>query len=110
MRLCLNGATTMPYPLEVDLATESYHGFKGIELWSDKVISYLAEHSLDELVALVQQSSLAVAGIGPYFLNCLEGLPESREAARGDYQQGIATACAVGCETLLVCPQRPKDS
>ena len=45
MRTCINGATTMPYPLEEDIRSAARAGFEGVELWVPKVEKYLEAHS-----------------------------------------------------------------
>jgi 2-keto-myo-inositol isomerase len=108
MRLCINGATTMPYSLECDIDMARKYKFDSIELWANKVANYLSENTLEGLNGLLQESGLAVAGIGPYFLRCFDTIA-NQEAARADFRQGIQAARSLDCTTLLVCPQRPKQ-
>ena len=49
MKSCINGATTMPYSLEQDIAAAAQAGFEGLEIWWDKLVTYLDSHSTDDL-------------------------------------------------------------
>lgn len=103
MQLCINGASTMPYSLEEDIAAAGAAGFEAVEIWSRKLQQYLEHHSPADLRGLLNQAGLRVAAICPYTLQCF-----------GDWQRGLNgltaalwTAAEIGSPALLVCPDAP---
>ncbi len=48
MLLGFHGATTMTSDLETDVRVSREAGYKGLELWADKVYKFLESHSLAE--------------------------------------------------------------
>ena len=55
MKSCINGATTMPYTLEQDIVAAAQTGFEGLEIWWDKLATYLENYSTDELKQLLAE-------------------------------------------------------
>ena len=100
---CVNGATTMPYPLEEDIRSASAGGFPAVEIWAGKLDAYLARHSLADLGAAVRDAGLSVAALCPY---SLQMFGEWRRGLDG-VERGIEVAHAVGSPLLLVCPDAP---
>ena len=102
MRTCINGATTMPYPLEEDIRSAARAGFEGVELWVPKVEKYLEEHSPEELREAL--GDLKVASLCPYGLGAFSERPEENRDRIGN---AARLAGAIGCPVLLVCPDVP---
>lgn len=100
MRLCLNGATTMPYTLEQDIAAASQAGFRGIEIWYDKLLRYLETHSLSELTPLLAQHNLTPVALCPLLIWPFR----DTEPARASFQKAIEYAVALDIEVLIACP------
>ena len=102
MRLGFHGATAMMSDLEADVRATAHAGLKALELWAGKIDTYLADHSLDDLKAL-----LAEQGVAPMSINSLEFI-----SFRGDEYPQIRARCrelcemaqAIGCPTLVVVP------
>jgi uncharacterized protein YdaL len=59
MKLGFHGATTMTADLQTDAAATAHAGFQTLELWAAKVDRFLADHSLADLQALLQEHSVA---------------------------------------------------
>lgn len=106
MKSCINGATTMPYPIEDDIRAAAEAGFDGVELWSGKVERYLESHSLKDLSSLIKDHGLFVPAICPYGLVAFGDL----EGAMRSIRRAAEIADALGCPTLLVCPDTPSET
>jgi 2-keto-myo-inositol isomerase len=102
MLLGFHGATTMTSDLETDVRVSREAGYKGLELWADKVYKYLETHSLAELNALFVDN-----GIAPMSLNALVFV-----GFRGDEYPEVQARCkmmceiaqAIGCPMLVTVP------
>ena len=100
MKSCINGATTMPYSLEQDVAAAAQAGFEGLEIWWDKLAAYLEKHSIDDLKQLLASNGLIPVGICP-----LRIWPfRDSEPARQEFRDAVQLAPQIGCELLAVCP------
>lgn len=99
MYACINGATTMPYTLEQDLAAAEKAGFEGVEIWSRKLDTYLESHSVDGLKELLDQHHLKVAALCPY---SLIGFSDNRGSIIA-IRNAAEIAKKINCPTLLVC-------
>jgi 2-keto-myo-inositol isomerase len=96
MLLGFHGATTMTSDLETDVRVSREAGYKGLELWADKVYKYLETHSLAELNALFVDN-----GIAPMSLNALVFV-----GFRGDEYPEVQARCKMMCEVAqaIGCP------
>lgn len=102
MLLGFHGATTMTSDLETDVRVSREAGYKGLELWLDKVETYLKTHSLAELKALLDDN-----GIAPLSINALVFV-----GFRGDEYPEIQKRCkeictiaaAIGCPMVVTVP------
>ena len=102
MRLGYHGATAMTYDLQTDVAATAQAGLTALEMWAAKIDKYLADHSLDELKALLSDN-----GVAPMSINSIEFI-----TFRGDEYPQIKTRCrelcqmaqAVDCPTIIVVP------
>ena len=100
--LGFHGATTMTADLQTDVQASAHAGFKTLELWAGKVDSFLAEHSVKDLKALLQGHNVA-----PMTFNSIEFI-----AFRGDEFGKIKDRCrqlceiaqAIGCPSVTVIP------
>jgi 2-keto-myo-inositol isomerase len=104
VRPCINGATTMPHPLEADLEAAAAAGFPLVEIWAGKLGPYLERRGgAQGLRRELAERGLGVAAICPYGLRLFgaweQGLPPVERAA--------ALAAEIGCPLLLVCPDAP---
>jgi 2-keto-myo-inositol isomerase len=107
MKLAFHGATTMTSDLETDIAVTARAGFKGLEVWAEKMDRYLAAHSLADLNA-----SFVDHGVLPLALNSIEFI-----AFRGSEYAGVQArlhvlgkiAQAIGCPTVVVVPSPLPD-
>jgi 2-keto-myo-inositol isomerase len=62
MKLGFHGATTMTADLQTDVVASARAGFMGLELWvanQSKVDRFLADHSVADLKALLQENNVA---------------------------------------------------
>ncbi|HUV05985.1 MAG TPA: sugar phosphate isomerase/epimerase family protein [Armatimonadota bacterium] len=103
MKTCMNGATTMPYPLEEDIRAAGNAGFEQIEIWLDKMNKYLETHSEGDLKRLLDANGVSAATICPFWM-VMFGDREPQLAAIG---RAAEIASRIGCPTLLVCPDAP---
>ena len=103
MKLGFQGATTMTADIRTDLAAATHAGFKMLELWAAKVYRFLADHSLADLQALLQDHHVA-----PMTFNAIEFI-----AFRGVEFGAIKVRCrqlceiaqANGCPSVAVVPR-----
>lgn len=102
MKLAFHGATTMTSDLQTDVAASAHAGFQALELWAAKVDHFLADHSVADLKALLQDHNVA-----PMTFNSIEFI-----AFRGDEFGAIKDRCrqlsaiaqAIGCPSVAVVP------
>lgn len=100
MRLCLNGATTMPYSLEEDIVAAARAGFQGIEIWYDKLLQYLESHSLSDLEKLLVKHNLTPIALCPLLIWPFR----DTEPARSSFGKAVRYAVALGIDLLIACP------
>lgn len=100
---CINGATTMPYSLEEDIASAGRAGFQQIEIWAGKLDAYLKEHSVADLKRLLAQAKITPASMCPYSLTMFGDV----EAGLQAITRASQVAAQIGCPVLLVCPDAP---
>jgi len=100
MKMCINGATTMPYPLEQDIIQASQAGFEGIEIWWDKLQTYLATHSIDNLNKLFEENHIIPVGICPLLIWPFR----DTEQARTSFTRAVQIAAQINCKLVTICP------
>lgn len=105
MYSCINGATTMPYSLEQDLAGAAKVGFDAVEIWSRKLDAYLENHDAAELKALLDSHGLSAASLCPYGL---VGFSDNRKELE-TIEHAAEVAAEIGCPVLLVCADAPPE-
>lgn len=89
----------MPYKLEEDIISAASAGFEGVELWWDKIKTYLQNNSLSQLRHLLEENKLAPIGICPLPVSPFRGRDEKRE----DFLFALEVAEAIGCELITIC-------
>ena len=90
----------MPYSLEQDVAAAAQAGFEGVEIWWDKLVTYLDSHSTSDLKQLLENSGLIPVSICP-----LRIWPfRDSEPARREFRDAVQLASQIGCKLLAVCP------
>ncbi|MBU6351747.1 MAG: sugar phosphate isomerase/epimerase [Chloroflexi bacterium] len=102
MLLGFHGATTMTSDLETDVWVSREAGYRGLEVWAEKVDTYLRDHTLAELRALFVDN-----GLVPLSLNALVFV-----GFRGDEYPQVQQRCkalceiaeAIGCPMLVTVP------
>lgn len=102
MRLGFHGATSMTSTLEADVEATAHAGFLALELWAAKIDKYLADHSLDDLKALLTKN-----GVAPMSINSIEFI-----TFRDNEYPQIQARCRelsklaqeIGCPTIVVVP------
>lgn len=108
MKLGFHGATTMTSDLETDVAATAHAGYTALELWANKVDRFLADHSREDLKALLTE-----AGVDPLSFNSIEFIAFRSEAKYRD----ILARCGelselaqfIGCPALVVVPSPTPD-
>jgi 2-keto-myo-inositol isomerase len=97
----------MTSDLETDVAVSRQAGYRGLELWADKIDTYLKSHSPAELKALLDDN-----GIAPLSINSLAFV-----GFRGDEYPQVQQRCrelselcaAIGCPMLVTVPSPTLD-
>lgn len=100
MKLCLNGATTMPYELEQDISAAAQAGFEGLEIWWDKLRAYLENHSTGDLRESLNSHHLKPVAICPLLLWPFRDTGQARQS----FEEAVQIAPQIGCDTLIICP------
>lgn len=107
MKLAFHGATTLTSDLETDVAVTAAAGFHGLEIWSEKMDSYLLNHAVSELKELFIQHN-----VQPFAINSIEFIG----FRRSDYNQVQARlhvlgriAREIGCPCVVVVPSPLPD-
>ncbi len=88
MLLGFHGATTMTSDLETDVRVSREAGYRGLEVWAEKVDTYLRSHTLAELRALFVDN-----GLVPLSLNALVFV-----GFRGEEYPQVQQRCKALCE------------
>jgi 2-keto-myo-inositol isomerase len=108
MKLGFHGATTMTADLETDVAATAHAGFKALELWAAKVDRFLADHSREELNALLKG-----ADVSPMTLNSIEFISFRSDAEYAQILERCHELCDIaqfiGCPTVIVVPSPTPD-
>jgi 2-keto-myo-inositol isomerase len=92
----------MTSDLETDVLASAHAGFKALELWGTKIDKYLADHSLEELKALLTEKDVAPMSINSIEFITFRGDEYPKIQARGHELCRIAQA--IGCPTVVVVP------
>lgn len=100
MQLGFHGATTMTSTLETDIAVAAGAGWTGLEVWAEKVDTYLQTHSLDELVNLFKSQHIQPLALDAIVFIAFRGAEYAHIQARCRQLSGIAKA--IGCPTIVV--------
>ena len=97
MKLALNGATTMQADLPTDFQAAKTAGYDYVEIWADKLRTFLHHRTSDELKELI-----ATSGVPPLSINSIEHVT-FRDSPTWD---GIKEQCAELSEVAekLECP------
>ncbi len=97
----------MPYALEKDVEAAGEAGFQGIEIWKNKLDSFLQTRGKEELKDLLTRYGLEVAAICAFsgYVWCTEEEFENRLMETKKY---FEVANHIGCESLIVCAEEIK--
>jgi 2-keto-myo-inositol isomerase len=108
LKTCINGATTMPHPLEADLKAAVEAGYQGIEIWKSKLDAFLQKNGIRELKALLRDCGLEVASLCPFggYVFCSE---EEFERRIGELKPYLELAHEIECPTFVVCAENPYE-
>ncbi len=102
MKLSINGATTMPYPLQEDVVFASKAKFEGIEIWHEKLKKYLSEGNtpvkLQEILWAAELEPVAISGYP------LVAFSEDTQALQ-ELINIAQIAPQIDCSTIVVYPQ-----
>ena len=82
----------MTSDLETDVKATAHAGLKALELWASKIDKYLADHSLDDLKALLTTNDVAAMSI-----NSIEFI-----TFRGDDYPHIKARCRELCQLAQI--------
>jgi 2-keto-myo-inositol isomerase len=103
MKLAFNGATTMTADMETDIRAAAAAGYDLIELRSNKLYTYLENHSVDDLKRLLDE-----AGIGVLSINTLEHITwrsdEDYDLIKAECARLCEISAVIGCPYVLSVP------
>lgn len=100
MQLGFHGATTMTSTLETDIAVAAGAGWDALEVWAEKVDTYLQVHSLDELVNLFKSHHIQPLALDAIVFIAFRGEEYTQVQASCRHLSRIAKA--IGCPTIVV--------
>ena len=103
MKISLNGATTMHADLKTDIMAAHAAGYDLIELWKSKLIDYLEDNSVHDLIRLLDEASL-----DPWSINSIEHItfrtPEDYTVIRNECEKLCRIAGDLNCPYIVVVP------
>ena len=103
MKISLNGATTMHADLKTDIMAAHAAGYDLIELWKSKLIDYLEDNSVHDLIRLLDEASL-----DPWSINSIEHItfrtPEDYAVIRNECEKLCSIAGDLNCPYIVVVP------
>ncbi|MGQ9629546.1 MAG: sugar phosphate isomerase/epimerase family protein [bacterium] len=108
MKPCLNEATTMTSTFEEDVKAYGAAGFRGIELWLEKLDKYLKSHSLEEAKALLDDRGLDVASA------CAQGdlmltSGAKRKEVLKEFERKLKICQTLGCPVIITVTDFPSE-
>jgi 2-keto-myo-inositol isomerase len=105
MQIALNGATTMQADLATDVQVAQAAGFDYLEIWAEKLRSFLHHRTSRELKELMDQ-----CGIPPLSINSIEHVTfrdaHAYESIREQCAELSRVAANIGCPFIVVVPGR----
>lgn len=103
MKISLNGATTMHADLKTDIMAAHAAGYDLIELWKSKLIDYLEDNTVHDLIRLLDEASL-----DPWSINSIEHItfrtPEDYAVIRNECEKLCGIAGDLNCPYIVVVP------
>lgn len=110
MKISLNGATTMHADLKTDIMAAHAAGYDLIELWKSKLIDYLEDNTVHDLIRLLDEASL-----DPWSINSIEHItfrtPEDYAVIRNECEKLCGIAGDLNCPYIVVVPGKlPVDA
>ena len=103
MKLSLNGATTMKADLATDIAAAGAAGFDCVEIWANKLRSFLKDRSTSDLKKLFDEHT-----VEPLSINSIEHITfrdaDSYARIKAECEDLCAVAAAVKCPYIVVVP------
>jgi 2-keto-myo-inositol isomerase len=107
MILGFHGATSMTSSLETDVEATAQAGFKGLEVWAEKVDRYLESHTTAELQALFSERGISPLALDAIVFIGFRGSEYPLVQARCRTLSRIARL--IGCPTIVVVPSPLPD-
>jgi len=105
MRLCFNGATTMPYPLETDVEIAAKAGFEGLEIWIGKLEKYLEIKTEGDLIELIGMHGIKIASMCP-ILDFMFKTEKEFTKILARVERLMKVAQRINCPCIVVCPSQ----
>ena len=109
MKIALNGATTMPADLASDLQIAKATGFDLLEIWADKLRTFLHHRTSRELKDLIAQT-----GVPPLSINSIEHVtfrdPNAYDSIKQQCAELSHIAANIECPFIVVVPGRIPDT
>jgi 2-keto-myo-inositol isomerase len=103
MRLALNGATTMRANLETDFHAAKAAGFDYVEIWAEKLRSFLQHRTTTELKDLTTKT-----GVPPLSINSIEHVTfrdrPAYESIKAECAELSRIAANINCPFIVVVP------
>lgn len=108
MRLGFHGATTMTSMLETDIEVTHQAGFKYLELWGEKIDTYLLNHTVTDLAALLKAHDVTPMSINALGFIAFRTPEEYKKLQERCHRLG-EIAQAIGCPTVVAVPSPMTD-
>src|SRR5436190_12311395 len=109
MKIALNGATTMQADLATDVQVAQAAGFDYLEIWAEKLSSFLHHRTSRELKEIMTKS-----GVPPLSINSIEHVTFREAHAYDSIKEQCAElshiAANLGCPFIVVVPGRLADA
>lgn len=101
MKIAINEATTMPHSFEQDVKSYASAGFTAIELWLDKVQTFLEQNTLDNARDLLADYGLRPVGACFHF-GVMLSEAEERVKNLDEFRRKLEICQALGVPVLVV--------
>ena len=78
MKIAINGASTMNYPLEESIPAAGRAGFTGIELWWDTICEFRKTRPVSDIKIMRDEAGIEVVDICPFLVSTCRNTEANR--------------------------------
>jgi 2-keto-myo-inositol isomerase len=105
MKFCVNEATTMETDIVTDIKAYATAGFKGMEVWLEKVDKIAGKHPVKEIASLLKDNGVAATG-GCAAFGLMLGEGEEKKKALSELKRKLDICATLGAPVIII----PSDS